>query len=131
MILVNLAVSSCSWISNSIAAFKAMTSEVHNLISVLFWLSLVLMIANEVLGVIAYMLIFFNNSYLDFYNQARLQAFLIFNLVDLIFWFYGLQSLDFEKGDKVRDEIVKFWKDNIFAKSRKNQEELKEISQNH
>lgn len=43
-----------------------------------------------------------------------LECFILVNLIDLIFWLYGYQSLDYENGDSVRDELVKFGKNPQF-----------------
>lgn len=39
---------------------------------------------------------------------------MLVNLIDLLFWLFGLQALNYENGDSVRDELVKFGIDPTF-----------------
>jgi hypothetical protein len=47
-------------------------------------------------------------------TRVFLESFMLVNLVDLIFWLYGLQTLDYENGDSIRDDLVKFGRDPQF-----------------
>lgn len=46
--------------------------------------------------------------------KGLLEIFILINLIDLIFWLYGFQTLDYENGDSIRDNLVAFGRNSKF-----------------
>jgi hypothetical protein len=44
-------------------------------------------------------------EYIDVYAKTTLTIFIAVNLLDVLFWIWGLKTLDYEKGDQVRDTV--------------------------
>lgn len=45
------------------------------------------------------------NEYTDVQAKSTLAVFIGVNLIDILFWMWGMKSLDYEKGDQVREDL--------------------------
>lgn len=82
--------------------FKTSTSTRKLLIG--GWiLGIIILIALEVLAIIFYLANRSSDSYADVHARKTLAVFIAVNAFDILFWLWGLKTLDYEKGDPVRE----------------------------
>lgn len=100
-----------------VAGCKGVTTTVKSVVKCAWIFDLLLVVGTEIVAVLVYMNSREGGHFSGFDGtQARvvLEGFILINIVDLLFWLYGLQALDYENGDSVRDELVRFGLDPTF-----------------
>jgi hypothetical protein len=102
---------------NLVAGCKGVTTTIKSVVKCAWIFDLLLLVGTEVVVVGVYMNSREGGHFAGFdgtQTRVVLEAFMLINLVDLVFWLYGLQTLDYENGDSVRDELVRFGLDPTF-----------------
>lgn len=95
-------------LANGIAAAKGITTGVKKIIVGEWVLALLIMVITEIIAIATY---FQNSDSTDFNDQIAkklLQIFIAVNVLDLLFWLFGLLTLNYENGDKIRDALLTF-----------------------
>jgi len=77
-------------------------------------ITILLMIVAEVFAVLTYINIREETDFLGMVAQILLEIFIAINLIDLTFWLFGFLTLRHENGDNIRDDLIKFGKDEKF-----------------
>lgn len=67
---------------------------------------IVLMVVFEVIALIGYLGRRSTGEFYDIGANRLLQMFLVGNLIDLLFWLWGLMALRYENGDLIREELI-------------------------
>lgn len=67
---------------------------------------IVLMVAMEVFALIGYLGGRTSGDFYDIGANRLLQMFLVGNVVDILFWLWGLMALRYENGDLIREELI-------------------------
>jgi len=68
---------------------------------------IIALIVLEVLAIIVYLTNQSSSEYIDIHAKKTLAIFIAVNALDILFWIWGFKTLDYEKGDQVRDELFK------------------------
>jgi hypothetical protein len=63
------------------------------------------LLALEGLAVVIYLISGNVSEYIDVYAKITLTVFIVVNILDVLFWIWGMKTLDHEKGDQVRDTL--------------------------
>lgn len=108
--VLSLLVCLLSLVSNITTLLKGTTTGIKKLIVVCWVLSLLIMVINEIIAIAAF---FAGNegSFNDVVAKKLLQVFLAVNILEFILWLFGLNTLKYENGDKIRDTLFNFGKE--------------------
>jgi hypothetical protein len=101
------AVISFSSLAVNLLACKGITTSMKKIIVVQWVFSLILMLVAEVLAIVVYLKKDHNDVFADNIAYKLLQTFICVNLLDMLFWLWGYLTLEYENGDKIRDELMK------------------------
>ena len=103
-----LIISLTSFLVNLFAAFQGTTTTMKKIIVVQWIFALLLMVANEVMAIIDYLANTGNDneSYHQILGKTLLAIFIPVNILDILFWLWGLLTLTYENGDKIRDALM-------------------------
>lgn len=69
-------------------------------------------------------------EYKDVHAKRTLGVFILVNALDILFWLWGMKTLDHEKGDQVRDDLFSQGKDYEVQRSRLMNEQSIIVSRN-
>jgi hypothetical protein len=103
--LLTVASNILTWSTNGLALLNGVSTFLKKLMWVCFIISLVFTGVSEILALI----IVFSMPKVDFTRtliKSMLEIFVFVNFIDLLFWFLGLMSLNYENGDVVRDGLL-------------------------
>ena len=103
---LNLAISLATLFIHMVPLYKGITSTSRKIIKIAWVLCLLIMIGCEILCLITYLGNTQKNAFNDFIAKKLAQTFLVINLIDGLFWIWGLLSLQSAGGDTVRDNIL-------------------------
>lgn len=84
--------------------FKTSTSTIRAL-KIGWGIGLAILIALEILAIIIYVTAQGLTNFVDVHAKRTLGIFIIVNALDILFWLWGMKTLDYEKGDEVRDNL--------------------------
>ena len=91
--VITILVSLITLIINLIAAATGITSSVKKAVTFCWGTGMVLMLINEILAVATYIQNSKYSSYKDMEAKQVLLLFVIINIVELVFWGFGLYTL--------------------------------------
>ena len=91
---------------NLIVALTGITTTIKRAVSICWAIGMILMLVNEVIAIAAYIENSKYSSYKDMEAKKVLLFFVILNIVELVFWGFGLYTLRTENGDMVRDSLL-------------------------
>ena len=112
--LVYFLISFITIVSNLIAGCSGITTGMKKCLIVSWVITILLMIVAEVFAVLTYINIREETDFLGMVAQILLEIFIAINLIDLTFWLFGFLTLRHENGDNIRDDLIKFGKDEKF-----------------
>lgn len=84
-----------------------------------WWIfAILLLLALEGLAIYMYITAGAVTEYKDVHAKRTLGVFILVNALDILFWLWGMKTLDYEKGDQVRDDLFSQGKDYEVQRSR-------------
>ncbi len=98
----------------------------------MFWwiFAIILLLALEGLAIYMYIAAGAVTEYKDVHAKRTLGVFILVNALDILFWLWGMKTLDHEKGDQVRDDLFSQGKDYEVQRSRLMNEQSIIVSRN-
>lgn len=98
----------------------------------MFWwiFAIILLLALEGLAIYMYITAGGVTEYKDVHAKRTLGVFIVVNALDILFWLWGMKTLDYEKGDQVRDDLFSQGKDYEVQRSRLMDEQSIIVSRN-
>ena len=103
--LLSLISNVLTWSTNGLALLNGVSTTLKKILWVTVIISLVFTVICEIMA----LFIVFTVPTVDFKHtlvKSMLESFLLVNFVDLVFWFFGMMSLNYENGDVVRDGLL-------------------------
>ena len=104
--IIFAAISGMSFFINLIAC-KGITTQMKKLIVIEWIFALILMIVGEILAIVIYLQDQKEQDFSSIIANKSLQTFICVNILDLMFWLWGYLTLEYENGDKIRDELMR------------------------
>jgi len=93
---LSLVVTLLSITANGVAAVKGINSCVKKTI-VIFWaISLLLMLTNEIIAIVAFFKGGSTADYSDMIDKKLLQIFMAVNIIEFVLWIFGLLTLKYQ-----------------------------------
>ena len=93
------------------------STSTRKLVMVGWIFGILILLILEGLGVYKYLNAGNVTEYVDAHAKATLAVFIGVNLIDVLFWLWGTKSLDYEKGDQVREDLFVGKQDVAFTNS--------------
>ena len=73
-----------------------------------WWIfAIILLLGLEGLAIYMYITAGQVTEYRDVHAKRTLGVFIVVNALDILFWLWGMKTLDYEKGDQVRDNLFR------------------------
>ena len=104
--IITILVSGITLVINIIAGITGITSSIKKAVTFCWATGMILMLINEVIAIATYIQNSKYSSYKDMEAKKVLLLFVILNIVELVFWGFGLYTLKGENGDMVRDSMM-------------------------
>jgi hypothetical protein len=99
-------ISIVSFIVNLVACW-GISTKIKKIVVVEWIFSIILMLSAEAFAIYVYLQSAKAENFIDNVALKVLQTFIGVNLLDLLFWLWGYLTLEYENGDKIRDELMR------------------------
>lgn len=107
MLIIGIGTAIVSFITLVIhlSTFIKTSTSTRKLLTADWIIGIVILLILETLAIIRYLNAGGVSDFLDVQAKRLLGIFILVNVVDILFWLWGLKTLDYEKGDQVRDNL--------------------------
>jgi len=99
--IVTAIISVVTFIANLSSLFNTSTST-RKFVTFAWVFGIVVFLLLEGLAIFKYVTSSHLNEYIDIYAKKTLAVFIGVKALDILFWIWGMKTLDYEKGDHIR-----------------------------